>query len=82
MLRLPINSFKTFGQFIFTTHNVFNLTLQLFLKEQMNIVSKNKITLASTLYSLSEFKDIRYDSNQKIYDFYMKGLLGGVDCGA
>lgn len=74
-----INSCETTGQFIFTTHNVFNMNLQMFLKEQMYVVGKNKTTLESIMYSLSEFSDIRYDSNDKIYEYYMKGLLGGVD---
>jgi AAA15 family ATPase/GTPase len=74
-----INSCETTGQFIFTTHNIFNMNLQMFLKEQMYIVGKDKTTLESNIYSLSEFSDIRYDSNDKIYEYYMKGLLGGVD---
>lgn len=73
-----IHSFETNGQFIFTTHNIFNLTLQTFMKEQMFIVEKNKDTLESKLYSISEFDDLRYDSNEKIYEYYMKGVLGGA----
>ena len=73
-----INSFDGHGQFIFTTHNVTHLNLQTFMKEQMFVVTKSKSTLESDLYSLREFKDLRYDSNQKIYEFYLKGLLGGV----
>ncbi len=73
-----IHSFETKGQFIFTTHNIFNLTLQTFMKEQMFIVEKNKDTLESKLYSISEFDDLRYDSNEKIYEYYMKGVLGGA----
>ena len=69
---------ETKGQLVFTTHNVFNLSFRLFLKEQMNIVAKSKKTLSSVMYSLSEFNDLRYDSNEKIYEYYMKGLLGGV----
>jgi len=73
-----IHSFETNGQFIFTTHNIFNLTLQTFMKEQMFIVEKSKDTLESKLYSISEFDDLRYDSNEKIYEYYMKGVLGGA----
>lgn len=76
-----IHSFETKGQFIFTTHNIFNLTFQTFMKEQMFIVEKNKETLESKLYSLGGFDDLRYDSNEKIYEYYMKGVLGGVDSG-
>ncbi len=76
-----IHSFETKGQFVFTTHNIFNLTFQTFLKEQMFIVEKNKNTMESKLYSLAEFNDLRYDSNEKIYEYYMKGVLGGVGSG-
>ena len=76
-----INSFNTRGQFIFTTHNIFNLTFKQFMKEQMYIVSKDKDTLESTIYSLATFDDIRYDSNNCIYEYYLKGVLGGVDNG-
>lgn len=74
-----IHSFDNCGQFIFTSHNVTHLNLQLFMKEQMFIVGKNKATLESTICSLGSFKELRYDSNQKIYEYYLKGLLGGVD---
>lgn len=73
-----IHSFETKGQFIFTTHNIFNLTLQTFMKEQMFIVEKDKDTLESRLYSISEFDELRYDSNEKIYEYYLKGVLGGA----
>ncbi len=75
-----IHSFETKGQFVFTTHNIFNLTFQMFMKEQMFIVEKNKDTLESKIYSLAEFneKELRYDSNEKIYEYYLKGVLGGV----
>jgi len=67
-----------YGQLVFTTHNVFNMSFKLFMKEQMYITSKNKKTLESSLYSVSKFKDLRYDSNEKIYEYYMMGLLGGA----
>lgn len=73
-----INSFEKTGQFIITTHNITHLNFQYFMKEQMVVVTKDKETLESDMYSLCAFKDLRYDSNQKIYDFYLKGLLGGV----
>ena len=38
----------------------------------------SKDTLESKLYSISEFDDLRYDSNEKIYEYYMKGVLGGA----
>lgn len=66
------------GQFVFTTHNIFNLTLRTFMKEQINIVTKDVETLESTLYSLADFPDIRYDVNKELYEFYMQGALGGI----
>lgn len=66
------------GQFIFTTHNIFNLTLRTFMKEQINIVTKNNETLESTLYSLADFPEIRYDVNKELYEFYLQGSLGGI----
>lgn len=76
-----INSFPDCGQFIFTTHNVTHLNLQTFMREQMYVVSKCKDTLESCIHCLSEYKELRYDSNNKIYEYYFKGLLGGVDNG-
>lgn len=66
------------GQFIFTTHNIFNLTLRTNMKEQINFVTKDPATLASTMYSLADFTDIRYDIKEELYEFYLKGALGGT----
>lgn len=66
------------GQFIFTTHNIFNLTLRTNMKEQINFVTKDPATLASTMYSLADFTDIRYDVKEELYEFYLKGALGGT----
>lgn len=74
-----INSFESTGQFIFTTHNIMHLNFQSFMKEQMYITHKDKASLESSIYSLCSFKDLRYDANQRIYELYYKGLLGGVD---
>lgn len=73
-----INGSATRGQFVFTTHNIFNLTLRTFMKEQINFVTRDPETLVSTLYSCADFPEIRYDVKQELYEFYMKGLLGGV----
>lgn len=72
-----INGKEHTGQFIITTHNVLHLDLKKYMKEQIYFISKNPETLNSELYSLADFPSIRYD-NSKIYDFYMKGLLGGT----
>lgn len=67
------------GQFVFTTHNIFNLSLRTFMKEQINFVTKDTETLESELYSLADFGDqVRYDIKEQLYEFYMRGALGGV----
>ena len=66
------------GQFIFTTHNIFNLTLRTNMKEQINFVTKDPATLSSSMYSLADFTDIRYDVKEELYEFYLKGALGGT----
>lgn len=68
---------KHFGQFIFTTHNVLHLDLKNYMKEQIYFITKNIETLDSELYSLADFPEIRYETT-KIYEFYMKGILGGT----
>lgn len=72
-----INSKKHFGQFIFTSHNVLHLDLKNYMKEQIYFISKDVETLESELYSLSDFPEVRYETT-KIYEFYMKGILGGT----
>lgn len=66
-----------FGQFIFTTHNVLHLDLKNYMKEQIYFITKDSETLDSELYSLADFPEIRYETT-KIYEFYMKGILGGT----
>ena len=68
---------KHFGQFIFTTHNVLHLDLKNYMKEQIYFITKDNETLESELYSLADFPEIRYETT-KIYEFYMKGILGGT----
>ncbi len=72
-----INGNKHTGQFIFTTHNVLHLDLKNYMKEQIYFATKDKETLESELYSLADFPEVRYEVT-KIYEFYMKGILGGV----
>ena len=72
-----INGKKHKGQFIFSTHNVLHLDLKNYMKEQIYFVTKNKEDLNSELYSLADFPEIRYETT-KIYEFYMKGILGGT----
>ena len=68
---------KHLGQFIFTTHNVLHLNLKNYMKEQIYFITKDIETLESELYSLADFPEIRYETT-KIYEFYMKGILGGT----
>ena len=72
-----INGNNHTGQFIFTTHNVLHLDLKNYMKEQIYFATKDKETLESELYSLADFPEVRYEVT-KIYEFYMKGILGGV----
>lgn len=71
-----INGSEHEGQFVFTTHNLMNLDLRLFMKGQMYFV--NKKNLLSEIYSLADFKEVTYKKNN-IYDFYMYGVLGGTN---
>ena len=68
------------GQFIFTTHNIFHLDTSIYMKEQLYFVTKHHSILTSEIYSLSDFYDYRYD-NEKVYNLYLKGILGGVPNG-
>lgn len=72
-----INGKKHCGQFVFTTHNVLHLDLRNYMKEQIYFITKDAETLESEIYSLADFPEIRYDT-AKIYEFYMKGILGGT----
>ena len=72
-----INGKKHYGQFVFTTHNVLHLDLKNYMKEQIYFITKDIETLESELYSLADFPEIRYETT-KIYEFYMKGILGGT----
>ena len=72
-----INGMEHKGQFIFSTHNVLHLNLKTYMKEQIYFITKNRENLVSELYSLADFPEVRYE-NTKIYEFYMKGILGGT----
>ena len=72
-----INGMEHKGQFIFSTHNVLHLNLKTYMKEQIYFITKNRENLVSELYSLADFPEVRYDKT-KIYEFYMKGILGGT----
>ena len=72
-----VNGSRHTGQFIFSSHNVLHLDLKNYMKEQIYFVTKNREDLNSELYSLADFPEIRYETT-KIYEFYMKGILGGT----
>lgn len=72
-----INGKDHFGQFIFTSHNILHLNLKNYMKEQIYFITKDIETLESELYSLADFPDVRYETT-KVYEFYMKGILGGT----
>lgn len=72
-----INGMTHNGQFVFSTHNVLHLNLKTYMKEQIYFVTKNKDNLSSELYSLADFPEVRYETT-KVYEFYMKGILGGT----
>ena len=72
-----VNGAEHSGQFVFSTHNVLHLDLKMYMKEQIYFITKNKEQLTSEIYSLSDFPEVRYDTT-KIYEFYMKGILGGT----
>lgn len=65
------------GQFVFSSHNVLHLDLKNNMKEQIYFVTKNRDSLNSELYSLADFPEVRYET-AKVYEFYMKGILGGT----
>ena len=76
-----INANDHKGQFIFTTHNVLHLDLHTYMKEQIFFVTKNLSTLNSEMYSLADFQDINYNESEPIYNFYLRGILGGTTLG-
>jgi AAA15 family ATPase/GTPase len=72
-----INGSEHKGQLIFSTNNVLHLDLKRYMKEQIYFITKAKGCLTSELYSLEDFPEVRYELT-KIYEFYMKGVLGGT----
>jgi AAA15 family ATPase/GTPase len=72
-----INGAEHKGQFIFSTHNVLHLDLKNYMKEQIYFITKDRNSLTSELYSLADFPEVRYETT-KVYEFYMKGILGGT----
>lgn len=71
-----INGTDHKGQFIFTTHNALNLTFRTYMKEQMYFVTKDAETLASSMYSLADFSELRYDVKGKSTTSICAACLG------
>ncbi|MCD4651978.1 MAG: ATP-binding protein [Candidatus Cloacimonetes bacterium] len=63
------------SQLIFTTHDVLLMNQELLRRDEMWVTERDE-NGASTLYSFSEFKDIRKDKD--IRKSYLQGRLGGV----
>lgn len=72
-----VNGAEHQGQFVFSTHNVLHLDLKTYMKEQIYFITKDREQLTSEMYSLADFPEVRYETT-KIYEFYMKGILGGT----
>ncbi|MBQ8999968.1 MAG: ATP-binding protein [Clostridium sp.] len=70
------NCNKNNAQLIFTTHDTNLLNLSLIRKDQIYFVEKNSSLSSSTLYSLSDLKNIRKDEN--IESGYIKGKYGAI----
>jgi len=66
-----------YGQFIFSTHNIFHLNTIDYMKEQLFFIGKNVDTLSSELYTLADFKEYSYEQPE-VYNLYLKGLLGAT----
>lgn len=65
------------AQIIATTHSIEFLDPNRFAKEQIWFVEKKRSTQATSLYRLSDFKDITYN-NHNWKNLYIQGRLGAV----
>ncbi|WP_417909108.1 AAA family ATPase [Candidatus Electronema sp. PJ] len=68
-------SFATRSQLLLTTHDVLLMDQQLLRRDEMWVAERDD-SGASTLFSFSEYKDIRYDKD--IRKSYLLGRLGGI----
>ena len=75
-----LNDHTQRGQLVFLTRNIFNLTFRNYMKEQMYIVSKDQVTLESSVRCVADFPDLRYDVKEELYEFYLKGALRSTPC--
>lgn len=63
------------AQLLITTHDVFLMDQNLFRRDEIWVSERNAEGI-SDLFSLSEYRDIRYDKN--IRNSYLHGRLGGI----
>ncbi len=63
------------SQLLFTTHDVLLMDQQLLRRDEMWVAERD-IAGVSSLFSFSEYKDVRYDKD--IRKSYLQGRLGGV----
>lgn len=68
-------SIETRSQLLLTTHNVLLMDQQLLRRDEMWVAERDA-NGASTLFSFSEFKDVRFDKD--IRKSYLQGRLGGI----
>jgi AAA15 family ATPase/GTPase len=66
---------ETRTQLLFTTHNAFNMDQRLLRRDEIWLVDRG-FPLASTLYSLNTFVDLRYDKN--LNKDYLDARFGGI----
>ncbi|WP_115712458.1 AAA family ATPase [Legionella sainthelensi] len=68
-------SHETRSQLLFTTHNGLLMDQSIFRRDEMWVSERDTLG-SSNIFSLSEYKDIRYDKD--IRKSYFQGRLGGV----
>ena len=68
-------STETRKQLLLTTHNVMLMDQQLLRRDEMWVAERDK-SGASSLFSFSEYKDVRYDKDLR--KSYLQGRLGGI----
>ncbi|WP_058306705.1 AAA family ATPase [Gracilibacillus massiliensis] len=65
------------SQLIFTTHNTDFLESKLFAKEQIWLIDKDRHSLASEVYRLSDFDEVTYE-NHNWRNIYREGRIGAI----
>ena len=66
---------ETRTQLLLTTHNVMLMDQQLLRRDEMWVTERDKSGVSS-LFSFSEYKDVRYDKD--IRKSYLQGRMGGI----